>query len=403
MALSDTWLRKVNGKPRDRVLEKSDRDGMGVRISTKSKVKFQFRYRYIGKACRIDLGSYPATTLKEARELTLSYRKKLENGLNPKQVKQDKIQKNREAITVDKLFYLWYEAYCKNNIKHPENFRRCYEIHVSSTLGDQIFNYVTLFEWLTLFEQLARKYTTATTHSLAIVKSMTKWGYKRQLIQNKDPLDISPKHDLKMKSNARDRILTDNELKLFFSGLQNSRSNVQIKILLQLLLHFACRGAELRFAKKSHFDLKNKVWVVPPENHKIGHLTNKSIKRAIIDEAIPLLEFAFSLTDSEYAFSLGERPISKSTLAIQPSFIRKVCNRLGTPMEHWTIHDLRRTARTRLSKLTSSNIAEKILGHTLPGIQGVYDQYDYLEEQQIAYKAWWKEVDKIVGYKATNL
>ena len=66
-------------------------------------------------------------------------------------------------------------------------------------------------------------------------------------------------------------------------------------------------------------------------------------------------------------------------------------------MERWPIHDLRRTARSRLSRLTHSDVAEKIVGHSFQGVRKIYDRYDYLEEQTQAYKAWWKEVDSIVG------
>lgn len=44
MALSDAWLRSVVGKERDKVLVKSDRDGLSVRVSPKGRVVFQYRY-----------------------------------------------------------------------------------------------------------------------------------------------------------------------------------------------------------------------------------------------------------------------------------------------------------------------------------------------------------------------
>lgn len=49
MALSDAWLRSVVGKERDKVLVKSDRDGLSVRVSPKGRVVFQYRYQWAGK------------------------------------------------------------------------------------------------------------------------------------------------------------------------------------------------------------------------------------------------------------------------------------------------------------------------------------------------------------------
>ncbi|EFE8371260.1 DUF4102 domain-containing protein, partial [Escherichia coli] len=56
MALSDAWLRSVVGKERDKVLVKSDRDGLSVRVSPKGRVVFQYRYQWAGKGERLDIG-----------------------------------------------------------------------------------------------------------------------------------------------------------------------------------------------------------------------------------------------------------------------------------------------------------------------------------------------------------
>ncbi len=52
---------------------------------------------------------------------------------------------------------------------------------------------------------------------------------------------------------------------------------------------------------------------------------------------------------------------------------------------HFTVHDLRRTCRTLLARQgTQGHIAERCLNHKLKGVEGIYDQYDYLEERKEA-------------------
>ena len=75
MALTDAWLKSVYRKARPRAIEKADRDGMGARVTPAGKVVFQLRFRYQGKAARMDLGSYPAMSLKEARDEAIKRRK----------------------------------------------------------------------------------------------------------------------------------------------------------------------------------------------------------------------------------------------------------------------------------------------------------------------------------------
>lgn len=56
-------------------------------------------------------------------------------------------------------------------------------------------------------------------------------------------------------------------------------------------------------------------------------------------------------------------------------------------MPHFTVHDLRRTCRTLLAKQGKpGHVAERCLNHKLKGIEGIYDQYDYLEERKGALK-----------------
>lgn len=61
--------------------------------------------------------------------------------------------------------------------------------------------------------------------------------------------------------------------------------------------------------------------------------------------------------------------------------------RLRLPVTHWAPHDLRRTARTRLSAIgCPSDVAETIIGHMLPGVEGVYNQYTFDAEKVVWLK-----------------
>jgi hypothetical protein len=86
MSITETWLKANLQKHRAKPLVKADRDGLGARVSPKGKITFQLRYYFAGgkDAQRVDLGSYPLMSLKQARQETLRLRAKLEIGENPK-------------------------------------------------------------------------------------------------------------------------------------------------------------------------------------------------------------------------------------------------------------------------------------------------------------------------------
>jgi integrase len=58
-------------------------------------------------------------------------------------------------------------------------------------------------------------------------------------------------------------------------------------------------------------------------------------------------------------------------------------------LEHFTLHDLRRTMRTHLASLgIRSEVAERCLGHKLRGVEGTYNTHDYLNERRAALETW---------------
>jgi integrase len=64
----------------------------------------------------------------------------------------------------------------------------------------------------------------------------------------------------------------------------------------------------------------------------------------------------------------------------------------------WVIHDLRRTARSLLSRAgVASDHAERCLGHVIGGVRGVYDRHEYFDEKARAFEALATQVERIIN------
>ena len=64
----------------------------------------------------------------------------------------------------------------------------------------------------------------------------------------------------------------------------------------------------------------------------------------------------------------------------------------------FTLHDLRRTARSLMSRAgVSSDHAERYLGHVIGGVRGVYDRHQYLAEMALAYATLASQIERIVN------
>ena len=70
----------------------------------------------------------------------------------------------------------------------------------------------------------------------------------------------------------------------------------------------------------------------------------------------------------------------------------------------WTNHDIRRTVRSGLSRLKIAEEArEAVLAHARPGIKGVYDKHDYLDEKREALELWAARLRSIVSPTPANV
>jgi hypothetical protein len=72
-------------------------------------------------------------------------------------------------------------------------------------------------------------------------------------------------------------------------------------------------------------------------------------------------------------------------------------------MPPWVLHDLRRTARSLMSKAAvSSESAERVLGQAIPGVKGVYDRHDYAQEKADALNRLASQIRTILKPPASN-
>ena len=198
--------------------------------------------------------------------------------------------------------------------------------------------------------------------------------------------------DLIGKKNRRDRVLTDDEIRALWHACDR-KVGFPFGPLVLLLLLTGQRKMEIGNARWSEIDVDAKTLTIPPERYKtaITHVVPLS------EDAMMILEGLPRFLNSDFAFTFdGRRPVAGYPTAKER--IDKLMREELGDLIPWTIHDLRRTVRTRLSALrVSSDVAEAVLGHVKPGIVGVYDQHQYLDEKREALEAWAVKLRTIVA------
>ena len=150
---------------------------------------------------------------------------------------------------------------------------------------------------------------------------------------------------------------------------------------MKLLLVLACRKMELFAAEWVEFDLAtNKLWRIPASKTKSGEARELPLPTVVIDW---LKELQARACGSDYVFPARRR--SKRFKHVSPDTTWHALRKLKHGLEHFTIHDLRRSARSLMADLSIPfDVAEKILGHKLPGVAAIYDRGGSLKQQRAA-------------------
>ena len=208
--------------------------------------------------------------------------------------------------------------------------------------------------------------------------------------------------DLLGTFNSRVRVLTDSELCQVWWAAKSTP--YPFGPLVQMLILTGQRLREVSSARWSEID--DCVLVVPAGRMKakLPHAVPLTGKPLAIIAALPHFQESHGQANDGYLFTTtnGKRPISgfskmKKRLD-QLIEAARIANGGKDPrMPRWTLHDLRRTVRTRMSSLgVLPLIAELVIAHKQTGISAVYDLHTYDSEKRAALKAWEDKLFSIV-------
>ncbi|AJJ05063.1 tyrosine-type recombinase/integrase [Yersinia pseudotuberculosis] len=385
MALNDTKLRKIVGKPYSGPSELPDANGLSVRISPKGLVSFQFRYRFAGKLQRMKIGTYGTMSLKEARDAVEVCRQHASGGRDPSVQRKMAMNEKIQALSVSDCIHEWLESPQAKKLVKYDYWIRMFDLHVTPYVGKMIVDEMQISHWESVFKRMRENGAPVMAGMMLVkIKQIFNYSLRRNRISRNllTPLSVA---DVGDPIRTIDRYLNDKEIGLFWLAVDSSNLTYQNKLFIKLVLLTGCRGIEMRMVKKRDFDLERKTWAVREELSK----TRRRFVRGISDSAVVILKEIFALYPKfEQAFPPAkiqtDRPMSAGVLL---SMAEQVGKQMG--VTDWAMHDLRRTVKTKMAELgVAPHVSEKILGHKMAGMLAVYDHHDYIREQIEAADLW---------------
>ena len=233
---------------------------------------------------------------------------------------------------------------------------------------------------------------------LAALSKMFNW-YATRKDDFASPIVRGMKRAKSTKERARQRVLSDNELRMMWPVLGESGT---YGAAVKTILLTAQRARKVGLMRRSEIKSVNAngqvfdhVWDAAgddPENKGTSPVPLSPMVRDII-AAVPIID---ADEPSDFVFSVnGQEPFNGWSRAKA-----RLDHKLSLN-EPWQLRDLRRTARTLMSRnKTSLEISERCLGHVMTVVRGTYDRYDYLAEKREAFDKLSAAVAGIV--KGTN-
>jgi integrase len=184
-------------------------------------------------------------------------------------------------------------------------------------------------------------------------------------------------------NSKRDRILTDSELQAIWKAAEATEG--PFGRLVQFLLLTAARRDEA--ARMVRDEINGSDWTLPAARNKVK-----------VDLIRPLPVAAQSVLAK--LPQIGQRGFVFTTNGRVPvagySRFKQLLDE-ASGVKGWVLHDLRRTARSLMSRAgVPSDHAERCLGHLMPGVRSVYDRHQYRSEMLAAYEALAALIERIV-------
>ena len=366
--------------------------GLYLKIAKERTSFWLYRFTIFKKRREMTLGRYPQMSLHEARKQSAHYRELVQSNIDPLAEKHRLV--DDELKTVDDLAAVWL-ADLDKRLKHPGIPRRVFRKDISPFIGAMPIERIRPTDIRAIIIKIAESDRPSIANdALQYCKQLFRFGIKLDLLST-NPADAFSYSDAGGIEKSRSRALTVNELKILFKCLRDNQDQFVRENFLAiiLLVHLGIRKTELINAEWSEVDLSEKVWNVPADRTK----TKVAIRIPLTDLAHECFkELRVRATVSNYVFP--NRRASKRFGHISADTLNhallKLFKQHKLTIEHFTIHDLRRTCRSLLAQSgVPSHVAERCLNHKIKGVEGIYDRYDYFDERLNAMK----NIEKILN------
>ena len=401
MKLTAVTVEKLQPTDRRQEIPDSLCTGLYLVVQPTGKKGWQVRYRHGGTHRRMTLGPYPALSLAEARQRARQTLAGVSEGKDPAaELRAAKAPREPDARDMVSALVGQYEKRHLSGLRSGAEVRKSLDRYVIPKWGDRPIRSITRRDVVDLLDGLVDEGKATTANRVkAYLSGFFNWCAAREVIEVPPTLNVKAP----AKENARDRVLTDDEIRWLWAACE--AHGFPWGDLARLLLLTGQRLNEV--AQITDTELRGDLWHLTADRTKNGRAHDVPLSaaaRAVLDGVARIADsqgrVRFILTTT------GSAPVSGFTKGrnhLHATMEQIATKERGEPVTipHWALHDLRRTAATGMARLgIPVRVTEAVLNHaggTGGGIVAVYQRHDYADEKRQALEAWAGFVAQLVG------
>lgn len=340
--------------------------GLYLRVTCHGTKSFSVMRRVGGRQQRLTLGEYPALSLAAARGAT---RRLIEEAHAPASQRDVAVRPAQPApgLSLRELVADYKRLHLLVNTRGGATGAAVFNQARLAPLMDRAVTSITKAELVAVLDEIvADGVPHASVNLFKGLRAIFNWAVARDVLAATPCVGMRPP----ARGNTRDRVLTDAEVTALMSACRDMRPPICALVL--MLLFTGARRCEMSKAKWSEFH--GTLFTVPAARSKNGRANVLPLPPAAM--AILAAQprqggpdgYVFTTTNGKSPFSA----FSKGKLAL---------DQLGAPTQ-WRLHDLRRLWRTKASQLgVPREVARRVLGHSIDGLDARYDHHDFLAEK----------------------
>jgi len=371
--------------------------GFGVRVTAAGARAFVLNYRLRGREHRFTIGAYPDWSALKAVHEARSLRQRIDRGENPIEDRAPSPRTETVASIIDD-FVVQHVRNKNQPLRSADEYESAFNRLVKPRIGKLGIYEVRRSHVIKMLDEIEDANGPVTAdRTLAFVRKAFNWYAIR------DDQFIAPvvrgMGRIKPKDRARTRVLSDEEIRIIWPELGQSGT---FGAFVKMLLLSAQRRDEV--AHMSHKEIgEDGIWTIPAERYKTKRPNHVPLSKAALGviEAQPKIDgcnyiFASRAGTPFSGFGKSKARLDKAVLAAMKTQAKKGAK--VEPLPNWTLHDLRRTAKTLMVRASvRPDISERVLGHVIAGVEGTYDRHSYADEKRDALEKLAAMIERILN------